>query len=326
MRKPKVFCTETDHIISKEVQAFLREHVELFRPERKLHNNELVEQIGDAEGLISMGYRINKELLEAAPKLRVVSTASVGYDPFDLPEMKKHGVIGLHTPDVLNSTVADLIVALMFGVGRRMCELDALVRQGKWKGTPFHLLFGCELSNKKLGIIGMGGIGETLARKVIGGFDMQVSYYNRNRKWEAEAKYGVQYKPMDALLQESDYVVVMVPQNDQTYHMIGKREFALMNKNTIFINASRGPVVDESALIEALQNGEIYGAGLDVFEKEPIGADNPLTKLPNTVLMPHVASGTVECRAAMGWMAARGLVDFLEGRTPTNIIPFFRDQ
>ncbi|MCD8250202.1 MAG: D-glycerate dehydrogenase [Lachnospiraceae bacterium] len=326
MKKPVVFCTENKYIISDKTEAYLKEHVELIRAEERPTKEALMRQIGDADGLICMGpnYPVDSCFLNAAPRLRVISTTSVGYDTFNLAEMKQRGVIGLHTPDVLNSSVADHGIALMFAVSRRLTEMDKLVRQGKWIDTPFWEMYGCELSGKKLGIIGMGRIGETLARKVIAGFDMEVSYYNRSRKTGTEAELGVHYLPLDKLLQDSDYIVTLVPLTEGTYHMISHREFSLMKPGAIFINIARGPVVDEAALVEALENHEIYGAGLDGFEKEHFGEGNPLTKLPNTVLTPHIASATTECRERMGQLAARGLVEFFEGKTPSNLIPYFR--
>ncbi|MCD8098695.1 MAG: NAD(P)-binding domain-containing protein, partial [Lachnospiraceae bacterium] len=227
-------------------------------------------------------------------------TTSGGYDTFDLKEMKRRGGFGLNTPDVLNVSVVDHGIALMFAVSRRLTELDALVRQGRWSTTPFRDMYGCELSGKKLGIIGMGHIGVTLARKAIAGFDMEVSYYNRSRKTDLEAELGVRYLPLDELLRDSDYIVTLVPLTKETYHMISRREFSLMKPSAIFINIARGSVVDEAALVEALENHEIYGAGLDVFEKENFGEGNPLTKFSNTVLTPHVASATTECREKLG--------------------------
>lgn len=325
MKKPVVFCAVNKLAVSEEMFSLLNEKTELIYLDKKVSNNELVDMIGDAEGLLMLGHRIDKRLLDAAPKLKAVSTLSVGFDSFDIEEMKRHGVVGLNTPDVLNDTVADLIVALMFGVGRRICELDNMVRQGQWKNRPFYMNFGHELSHKKLGIIGMGRIGETLARKVIAGFNMKVSYFNRTRKKAVEEELGVNYLTKDDLLKDSEYIVVIAPLTEETRGMIGKREFSLMRNDAIFINAGRGPVVDENALIEALQNKQIFGAGLDVFEKEPISEDHLLTKIPNIILLPHIGSITVECREAMARVAVQGLIDYLNGKTPANLIPFFKE-
>ncbi len=323
MEKPIVFCTESLQVLSPAVQAYLEESVNLARCKDKPSYGELLPQLDDVDGLICMGYKIDARLLDAAPKLKIVATTSVGFEQFDLEEMKKRGVTGLHTPNVLNTTVADMILALMLAASRRMCELDSLVRGGGWPKAPFGELFGKDISGKRLGVVGMGRIGETMVRKAIAAFDMRVSYFDAFRKPEFEEKYGVLFTSFEELLRESDYIVAMVPLTKETYHMFGEREFAMMNKDTIFINASRGRVVDEQALAAALKNRQLFSAGLDVFEVEPIGADNPLTRLPNTVLMPHVASGTVECREAMARLAAKGVVQFFNGQTPENLIPFF---
>jgi gluconate 2-dehydrogenase len=321
---PVVFCTEDKHIVTKEVEDFLKTKVILIRPEYKVSNDELVEMIGDADGLLNMGYAINKKLLDAAPRLKAVSNTSVGYDNFDIEEMKKHNVVGLNTPNVLNESVADLVIGLMIATGRRMCELDSLVRAGEWPNMTIHGRYGLEISNKKLGIIGMGRIGEVVARKAIHAFNMEVCYCNRNRRPEIEKQLSIKYSEMTELLMASDYVVIMTPLTKQTHHLIGEAEFKLMKMTAIFVNASRGPVVDEHAMICALKNKEIWGAGLDVFEKEPFGQENGLVKLPNTVLVPHIASLTAECRFKMAMVAARGLVDFLYGKHPNNVIDEFR--
>lgn len=325
MKKPIVFCTESTQVFSLAAQTYVEKCATFIRAAQRLSYDELIRHVGDADGLICMGYPVDARLLDAAPRLKVVSTISVGFDPFDLAEMKKRGVIGLHTPDVLNVTVADMIIALMLAVGRRMCELDGLVRGGGWPTTPFGELFGKGISGKKLGVVGMGRIGDILVRKVMAAFDMQVSYYDVFRKADFEKEHHVRFVPFDELLKESDYIVAMVPLTQETRHLFGRREFALMKSDAIFVNASRGPVVDEYALTEALREHQIFGAGLDVFEAEPTGADNPLTKLSNAVLMPHVASYTFECREAMAQLAAEGIAAFFNGQKPKNLIPFFAE-
>lgn len=325
MKKPILFCTETLQVFPPAAQAYVEQYAAFIRAAHRPSYAELISQLSHVDALICMGYPIDARLLDAAPKLKVVSTISVGFDSFDLTEMKKRGVVGLHTPEVLNVTVADLIIALMLAVGRRMCELDGLVRSGGWPATPFGELFGKDISGKKLGVVGMGRIGAILVRKVIAAFDMQVSYYDVFRKADFEKEHNVRFVPLDELLKESDYIAVMVPLTAETRHMFGRREFSLMKNDAIFINASRGPVVDECALAEALREHQIFGAGLDVFEAEPIDAGNPLTKLPNTVLLPHVASYTVECRASMARLAAEGIAAFFNGQTPKNLIPFFHE-
>src|SRR5690625_4912792 len=200
--------------------------------------------------------------------------------------MKKRNIIGTHTPNVLNDTVADLTFGLMLATARRIAEWDTYLKNGKWERTksdePF---FGLDVHHKTLGIIGMGRIGEVIAKRARFGFDMSVQYYNRNQKVDVEQKLGITYSDLDVLLATSDFVVLLTPLTDETYQLIGEREFKLMKETAIFVNVSRGKTVDEQALIQALQNKEIYGAGLDLFEKEPILIDNLLLRMPMVVTL-----------------------------------------
>ncbi len=323
MSKPKVFCTENIFAVDAVVEEFLRSEVDLTRVDRRISHDELCDRIKESEGLINMGYSIDKKLLDSGPKLKAVSNISVGYDNFDVEEMKKHGVVGLHTPGVLNESVADLIIGLMISTGRRFCELDGMLREGKFMDMTFESTLGLGITNKKLGIIGMGRIGKTLAEKCVKAFNMKISYCNRNRKPEWEKELNASYVKQEDLLKDSDYVVVITPLTKETYRLIGENEFKLMKKTGIFINASRGSVVDERALVQALRNREIYGAGLDVFEKEPFGKENELITLPNTVLVPHVGSSTAECSFEMAMLAAKGMVEYLHGQTPDNLVKDF---
>lgn len=323
MAKPKVFVTKK---LPAEVLDFLAGHCELDVWEEKAPptREQLMERVADAEGLLTSGYRIDEELLDRAPKLKVVSNFSVGYNNFDLAAMKQRGVIGTNTPDVLNETVADLTFSLILGAARRVAELDRYVRQGLWKRGDDENLYGIDVHHATLGIIGMGRIGEAVARRAKFGFSMDVLYYNRSRKPEAERELGAEYVPLDELLKRSDFVVVLVPLTPETVKLIGRDQFALMKPSAIFINVSRGQTVDEEALVEALEQGRIRGAGLDVFAREPIGADHPLLKFPNVVALPHIGSATAKTRLDMAMLAARNLVSALEGRVPPNIVPELR--
>src|SRR5690625_5037448 len=255
---------------------------------------------------------IDDELLNHAPRLKVVSNVSVGYNNFNVAAMKKRNVIGTNTPYVLDETVADLTFALILSTARRIPELDKLVKEGRWEPTKDdHEFFGVDVHAKTLGIIGMGRIGEAIARRAKLGFHMDVMYHNRNRKHDIESQLEIVYRDFDDLLKQSDIVVLMTPLTDETYQLIGEREFQLMKKSAIFVNVSRGQTVDEQALIKALQKGEIYGAGLDVFEQEPIQKDNPLLKMDNVVTVPHIGSATKQTRDAMGMRAAKNLVSAL---------------
>jgi gluconate 2-dehydrogenase len=312
--------------LPREVEQVLAERCEVrkWEGEDPIGYERLKREIGDAEGLIIAGGRIDAELLEHAPKLRAVSTISVGYDHLDIAAMKARGVIGTHTPYVLDDTVADLVFGLMLAAARRIPELDRLVKNGGWKKGDDRALFGVDVHHATLGIIGMGRIGEKIAKRAKFGFDMKVLYHNRSRRPEAEKRYGAEYRSLDDLLAESDFVVVMVSLTPETERFIRAEHFARMKNSAIFINASRGKVVDEPALIEALRQGRIRAAGLDVFASEPVDPSHPLLNMDNVVTLPHIGSATYATRFDMAMLAARNLLAALDGETPPNLIPEFR--
>jgi gluconate 2-dehydrogenase len=240
--------------------------------------------------------------------------------------MIRHQVIGTHTPSVLDDTVADLVMGLILATARRISELDRYIRKGLWtQNTNDNDIFGIDVHHSVLGIVGMGRIGEAIAKRAKYGFDMEVQYYNRNKKVDMEQRLGIQYLELDELLKTSDFVVMMTPLTHETKHFFGKREFQLMKNNAIFINASRGQTVDEQALLEALQNHEIVGAGLDVFDQEPIQLNHPFMQLSNIVMVPHIGSATTKTRTEMAWVAAKNIVAALTGQSIPNVIPEHKD-
>lgn len=322
--KPYVYLTNT---VPKEVQELIEESCTLGMWEGKepISKEALYENVKEAEGLITSGISINKELLEHAPRLKVVSNYSVGYDNFDIDEMAKRNIVGTHTPFTLDDTVADLAFALILSSARRISELDRYIRKGKWHEKDAKEIFGSDVHHQTLGIIGMGRIGEAVAKRAKFGFDMEVLYHNRNRKPEAEKTYGVSYQSLDDLLASSDFVLMITPLTDETYHMIGKEEFKKMKSTAHFINVSRGNTVDEDALIEALTNGTIAGAGLDVFQKEPINEDNPLLQLENVTLAPHIGSATEIVRLNMFKQAAKNTIEVVHGRKAPNPVKELKD-
>lgn len=319
--KPKVYAT---YPIATEVEAFMSEHcdIRIWDGEGRVPQEVLLKEIADVEGLYTSGgsaSRIDEELLSHAPNLKVVSNVSVGYNNFDIEAMRERQVMGTNTPHVLDETVADLAFALILSTARRIVELDRFVKEGNWKPTTgYRKTYGTDVHSSTLGIIGMGRIGEAIARRAKFGFNMDVLYHNRSRKPDAEEKYGAQYCDIASLLTKSDYVLLMIPLTQETFQMIGEKEFKLMKKSAIFINVSRGQTVDEQALIDALETGEIHGAGLDVFEKEPVEADNPLLKMSNVVTVPHIGSATAKTEAAMSMRAAENLVAVLTGKAPID--------
>ncbi len=278
-----------------------------------------LEELKDAVGLIGSGLKVDHDLLEQAPLLKIVCNIAVGYDNLDLPALTARGIMATNTPEVLNDTVADTIMGLILSTARRMPELDQWVKTGQWKSGLEEKWFGVDVHHKVLGIIGMGGIGSVVAKRAHYGFDMEILYHNRSRNDEAEQKYGATYCSLEELLTKSDFVCLMTPLTPETINLIGKKEFELMKKTAIFINASRGKTVDEGALIHALQNGEIYGAGLDVFVQEPVNMDNPLLTMNNVVTLPHIGSATYETRFKMAMTAATNLVTGIQGDVPRKL-------
>ncbi len=315
---PTIFV---DRPLPDEVKQYLEQHFRLdyWGKNEKIDKETLLLYLSRAEGILTSGRSVDERLLKAAPRLRVVSTISAGYNHFDLEAMKRYGVIGTHTPHVLDETVADLALALMLGCGRRVAELDQYVRQGNWEKNAGRAIFGTDIHHATLGIIGMGRIGEAVAKRAAFGFSMNVQYYNRSRKPDAEARLGVHYAELDELLATSDFVVMLTPLTEQTERMIGKEHFRKMKSTSFFINISRGQTVDEQALIEALEQKWIAGAGLDVFEVEPIQHDHPFLRLNNVLLLPHIGSATDKTRFDMAMLGAQNLTVALTEAEPQNV-------
>ncbi|WP_312414704.1 glyoxylate/hydroxypyruvate reductase GhrB [Pseudescherichia sp.] len=278
------------------------------------------EAFANAEGLLGSSEKVDAALLEKMPKLRATSTVSVGYDQFDVDALNAQGIFLMHTPTVLTETVADTMMALVLSTARRVVEVAERVKAGEWKQGIGPDWFGIDVHHKTLGIVGMGRIGLALAQRAHFGFGMPILYNARRHHAEAEERFQARYCDIDTLLQESDYVCVVLPLTDETHHMIGAEQFKKMKSSAIFINAGRGPVVDEQALIEALKSGEIHAAGLDVFEQEPLPVDSPLLSLPNVVALPHIGSATHETRYNMAACAVDNLIDALNGKVEKNCV------
>jgi len=273
-----------------------------------------------AQGLLGSSEKVDSELLEKMPQLRATSTISVGYDNFDVDALNARKILLMHTPTVLTETVADTIMALVLSSARRVVEVAERVKVGEWTSGIGPDWFGIDVHHKTLGIIGMGRIGLALAQRAHFGFGMPILYNARRHHTEAEERFQARYCDLDTLLKESDFVCLVLPLTDETHHLIGKAQFEMMKKSAIFINAGRGPVVDEAALIDALKNGEIHAAGLDVFEQEPLPVDSPLLSLPNVVALPHIGSATHETRYNMAECAVDNLIDALNGKVEKNCV------
>ncbi len=288
------------------------------QPDATLAPEALAAQLADADGaLITAGERIDDALLARCPRLKVVSNIAVGFNNLDLAACTKHGVCATNTPDVLNEATADHAWALLLAAARRVGESERWLRAGHWKRWEFEMLMGAELHATRLGIIGMGRIGRAIARRARG-FDMRVVYHNRQRL-PAGQEDGATWLPMDELLRTVDHLVLMVPYSQATHHLIGRDQLALMKPTAVLVNLARGGVVDDAALIDALQGGRLAAAGLDVFENEP--KLNPgFMALENAVLTPHIASSTRATRNAMAALAIRNLDDVLAGRRPPALL------
>jgi phosphogluconate 2-dehydrogenase len=273
-----------------------------------------------ADGLLGASLKLDAQLLDLAPRLKVVSSVSVGVDNYDIDYLTGRGILLSNTPDVLTETTADTGFALIMATARRVVELASMVRDGQWTQNMGPAHFGTDVHGKKLGIIGMGRIGEAVAQRGHFGFGMPVLYHSHSRKPAVEARFDAQYRSLDALLQEADFVCLTLPLTAETEGLIGAEQFALMRPETIFITIARGKVVDEQAMIEALKNRQIRAAGLDVFEREPLPADSALLQLDNVVATPHMGSATHETREAMARCAVDNLLSALAGERPANLV------
>jgi glyoxylate reductase len=278
--------------------------------------DRLLEAVGDADGILTHpASRFDRELLERAPRLKVISNIAVGYDNVDVAACTERGIAVCNTPGVLTDATADATIALMLAVCRRVAEADRLTRAGGWRYWTPTLLVGQDLTEATLGIVGMGRIGLEVARRARG-FRMRILYHNRQPRPDAEAEVGATYVDLPTLLREADFVTLHVPASAETRQLIGAAELAQMKPTAYLINAARGAVVDQAALTAALRDHQIAGAGLDVFSPEPIAPDDPLLKLDNCVLMPHVGAATIRTRQRMAELAARNLIAVLTGRAP----------
>ena len=317
--KPKTLVTRE---VFDETLAYLGGHcdVESNQQDVPFDPDTLARKLADKDGVVCcLTDRIDAKLLERCPQLRVVANVAVGYNNIDLAACTARGIIATNTPGVLDDSTADLAWALMLGAARRLTELERRVRAGEWTGWRLKQWLGIDVHHATLGIFGMGRIGQAIARRAAG-FEMKVLYHNRNRvDSDIEQRLNAVHVTKNELLRQSDFVVLQVPYSPETHHMIGAAELKMMKPTAILVNSTRGGVVDDAALIAALKNGVIRGAGLDVFENEP--RLNPgFVALDNVVLAPHVGSSTEATRRAMAMTAAKNLVAALAGGTPPNLL------
>ncbi len=318
--KPKLLITRA---LFPEVLAYLSGHaqVDCNMGDGILTSSELRSRARDCAGVMCcLTDKIDAAFFDACPSVKVVSNIAVGYNNIDVAEATKRGVQVTNTPGVLDDTTADLTFALLMATARRITETEARLRRGEWKkGFTLQQWLGCDVHHATLGIIGLGRIGQTIAKRALG-FEMTTLYYNRTRLDAAkESALNARYATKAEVLSQSDFVVVMVPYSPDTHHLIGAGELALMKPSAIFINTARGGVADDVALIQALREKRIAGAGIDVFENEPT-FNREFLDLENVVLTPHIGSATRATRMAMANLAARNLTMALSGTTPPNLV------
>jgi len=321
MGKPAIFITR------KIPEVLLENYKDQFtfrmweKEDEKVPRDILMKEAKAADGLLTvLSDQVDEELLNQSPNLKVVANLAVGYDNIDLSAAARHDVTVTNTPDVLSETTADLGFALLMATARRIVEADQFVKDDKWKEWAPYLLAGADIHHKTIGILGMGRIGEAIARRA-SGFNMTIRYHNRSRKANAEKELGVIYSSFEELLKESDFVVSVVPLTDETANIFNRDAFAKMKESAIFINISRGAVVDEDALLSALQSGEIRGAGLDVFREEPIRSNHPLVRLHNVICLPHIGSASEDTRTAMIELCLENISGVIRGvgaKTPVK--------
>ena len=308
--------------ILPEALDYLKEHTdyEIGSMDRTLTKEEIIKKIKEKEGILSLLVNtIDKEVIDAAPHLRIIANCAVGYDNIDIRHAQRKGILVTNTPGVLTETTADLTWALIFAVARKIPQSDRFTREKKFKGWKLDLFLGKEITGKRLGIIGMGRIGKAVALRAQA-FRMETVYFDPHQLIPEEEKtYKASFCSLNELFSSADIITIHASLNPQTFYLISKERINRIKKDAILINVARGPIIDEAALADALEDGKIWGAGLDVYEREP-EVEAKLLTLDNVVLLPHTGSATYETRLKMAMMAARNLVQGLKGEQPDNIV------
>lgn len=319
---PKVLITQP---IPQEVEGLLAQrcNIKIWTSERRIPREYLLAELSEVSGLLTARERIDKELLEVASELRIVSNISANYDNFDIPAMRQANVFGTYTPYVADDTFVDLLFALMLAAARRVPELDRMVKNGGWTGERHDEWLGSDVHHAVLGIVGLGRIGEALARRAQLGFHMEVLYHDTMPRTRLDKEWGLEYCTLDELLSRADFVVFLLPSSPHT-PVFGWQQLSLMKPEAIFISAG-GAAVDEAALARALQMGVIRAAALDFQKLEITDAGKRLCALPNVIALPHIADETTKTRLEMTMLAAHNLMSGLQGNPPTYLVPELRD-
>ncbi len=319
MSRPKVFVTQR---FFPEALDLLRQKAEVEGgvADEPLSREELLSAVSDIDGLLTLLVnRIDREIIDRANRLKIIANCAVGYDNIDVAYCREKGILVTNTPGVLTEATADLTWALILAVARKIPQADRYTRQGLFRGWQLDLFLGQEIYGQNLGIIGFGRIGRAVARRALG-FGLKIFYFDPQRlSPEEEAHLQVNYLPLDELLKTADIITIHASLNPSSYHLINREKISLMKKEAILINVARGPIVDEKALAEALKNGQIFGAGLDVYEGEP-EIYKELLSLDNVVLLPHIGSATRTTRMKMAMTAVRNLLQGLSGQKPDNLV------
>ncbi len=317
--KPRIVITRE---VFDDAIDFLQQHCEVDanQADAPYTPDALAAKLSNAQGLMcALTDRVDAGLIARSPQLKAVANIAVGYNNIDVPACTARGIQVTNTPGVLDDSTADLAFALMLATARRITEVEAYIRKGEWTGWKLKQWLGVDVHHATLGIVGMGRIGQAIARRAYG-FEMKLIYHNRKRAApEIEQRVNATYASLDELLAQADFVILQMPYTPETHHLIGAKELAKMKPGAILINSTRGGVVDDKALIEALKNGVIRAAGLDVFEGEP-KLDAGFLTLQNVVLVPHIGSSTEATRRAMAMTAAKNLVAALSGAEPPNLV------
>ncbi len=314
-KSQKIYVTRT---IPDQALSVLKQcgEMQLWEPDDVVPRGTLLGEMQDTQALLCMVTdRIDNELLDHAPQLKIVANMAVGYDNVDVPALSRRGVLLTNTPGVLTQTTADLSFGLILGIARRIAEADQFVRDGGWQSWGPLFFAGHDVHHATLGIIGLGRIGTQVAQRAKG-FDMRVVYTNRGRNLEAEERFGCIRVDLPTLLAESDFVSIHAPLSPDTRHLLSGPQFRLMKKTAFLINVARGPLVNQRALYEALRDGEIAGAALDVTDPEPLSLDDPLLSLKNCLIVPHIGSASLATRTRMATLAAENIAAFLAGKSP----------
>lgn len=307
--------------IDTDIQNKLEQNYQVSYIQPKLGdvNQQLLQQVQDADGMIGAGRLLNRNNLASATRLKIISSVSVGYDNYELDYLNEKKIYLSHTPHVLTETTADLAFTLLMSAARKVAYLDQWTKQGQWQRTVGEAQFGMDIFGKTLGIIGLGHIGAAIARRGFYGFNMNILYHNRREKPELAQGLNAKYCQLEELLQRSDFVVVAVDLNADSKALIATAELAKMQSHAVLVNISRGSVIDEQALTSALKAKQVFAAGLDVYQKEPL-KESELFQLDNVVTLPHVGSATAATRKKMAELAYQNLVDALEGRVPRYVV------